>query len=178
MNSNKKSVQPKKAAKIWEFVMDRYELHVHTSFEITLILSGSIQHVCNGVTTTLTEGHVIFLSPNCIHRYYSSGESTKIINFTFPLELVSDDVWKYVDMSKVPLIVKPEGEALVSIKDTLNSIYSLSKEYRQPLEESVYLKTMVEWLVLKLFSCDNSSDMKEDNFSPAIMYIHNNFIPQ
>lgn len=161
--------------RIWEFAFERFELHVHKSFEITLVLSGSIQQMCNGTTTTLTEGYVTFISPNCIHQYYSSGEKAKIINLTFHSDIVSNDVWKYVDMTKVPLIMKLEGDALVAIKDTLNSIHALSPGYMEPLEKSVYLKNMIEWLVLKLFSYANSSVMKEDSFSPAVIYIHSNF---
>lgn len=161
--------------RIWEFTMERFELHVHKSFEITLVLSGSIQQMCNGNTTTLSEGHITFISPNCIHQYYSSGEKAKIINLTFYSDIITNDVWKYVDMSKMPLIIKLEGDALAAVRDTLNSIHSLSKGYMEPLEKSEYLTIMIEWLILKLFSYANSSVMKEDSFSPAVIYIHSNF---
>ena len=165
----------KSYVRIWEFTFERFDIHVHASFEITLLLSGSIQQMCNGVTKTLTAGDVTFISPNCIHQYYSSGEEAKIINLTFYPDVVSNDVWKYVDVSKMPLVMKLDGDKLTSIKDTLDSIHALSPGYMEPLEKSVYLKTMIEWLILKIFSYANSSAMKEDNFSPAIIYIHSNF---
>lgn len=161
--------------KIWDFTLERFMLHDHQNFEITLIVSGSIHHMCNGVTTVLEEGYITFLSPNCIHQYYSSGESAKIINLTFNPGFVSDDVWKYMDMAKMPLIIKLEGNDLISVRDTLDSIHALSEEYMKPLKESVYLKTLVEWLVLKLSKLNGSSVMKEDSLSPAVIYIHSNF---
>lgn len=161
--------------KIWDFTLQRFMLHDHHAFEITLLISGSIRHMCNGVTSILEAGDITFLSPNCIHQYYSSGESAKIINLTFYPQFVSDDVWKYVDVSKLPLIIKLEGDNLIAVRDTLNSIYALSEEYMKPLKESIYLKIMVEWLVLKLLQLSSSSVMHEDSLAPAVIYIHSNF---
>lgn len=161
--------------KIWEHTLERFYFHVHSSFEITLILSGSINQMCNGITQTLTEGDITFISPNCIHQYISTGEKVKILNLTFYNDIVSTDVWEYVDMSKIPLAISLRGDNLIAIKNTLDSICALSRGYRQPLEKTVYLKSMIEWLILKIFSCVTSS-MSADSFSPAIIYIHSNFI--
>lgn len=161
--------------KVWEYTFDRFMLHDHVNFEITLILSGKIHHMCNGVTTCLEEGYITFLSPNCIHQYYSTGGSAKILNLTFYPQFVSDDVWKCVDVSQLPFVIKLDGDLLTAVRDTMTSIHKLSEGYMQPLKESVYLKTMVEWLVLKLSSFGCSSMMKEDSFNPAIIYIFGNF---
>lgn len=165
-------------AKIWTMQLERYELHDHNGFEITLILSGKLRQMCNGVTTMLKEGDITFLSPNCIHQYISTGEPAEIINLTFPRQFVSDDVWKYADMTKMPLVIHLEGDVLSACRETLFSVLALSKAPMEPLPENTYLKNMIEWLVLKLFARANDSMAVEDSFSPAIIYIHSHFTQQ
>ncbi|MBQ9915359.1 MAG: AraC family ligand binding domain-containing protein, partial [Clostridia bacterium] len=178
MSERKKQPQTDNAAKIWTVRLKSYELHDHNGFEITLILSGKLRQMCNGVTKVLKEGDITFLSPNCIHQYSSAGEPADIINLTFPRHFVSDDVWKYADMTKIPLIIHLEGEMLSAFRETLFSILALSQKPMEPLPASTYLKNMIEWLVLKLFSHANDSAAEEDSFSPAIIYIHSHFTQQ
>ena len=44
-------------------------LHDHPFFEIFYIVDGSLQHVFNGVTETLTTGDVYFLNPEDAHCF-------------------------------------------------------------------------------------------------------------
>ena len=44
-------------------------LHTHTYFEIVYILSGSIEHLCNETSHTLSRGSFLILSPQIVHCF-------------------------------------------------------------------------------------------------------------
>ena len=69
-------------------------LHLHDSFELTLVTSGSLSAVVDGQEYTLRAGQGLFLFPNCIHSY-KTPHSSRCCALIFPAALVGEYYEKY-----------------------------------------------------------------------------------
>ena len=151
-------------------------VHMHTFFEFEFALSGSILHVIEEETSVFKGGDICFISPSTVHHFMSTEEHPGVERYTlyFDPDLISEDIWKSIDIQSLPLCLHTKGEVFCTLQHMFQTLLSLSDTPHLP--DTPFVKWTLEWLILYLFQnhpVKNTSAAA--SLQPALLYIQNHF---
>jgi|GEM_PF-1047958 len=154
------------------------QVHSHTFFEIEFALSGSVNHIVNNSATIFQGGDIWFLSPSSVHHFYGDAQHPGVERFLlyFDPALISNAVWKAIDVHALPFCLHLEGEELRMLRHIFRTL--LSHADKKVLPRTSIVKQTVEWIILYLFEKHTPAAPVSPAFSqlqPALIYIQSHF---
>lgn len=99
-------------------------IHMHSFFEIEIIMSGRGQHNLNGISYSIEEGSLVFLTPIDFHSIEPDG-SARIINISFDSEMIPPELQLRFMNRRENMLFKLEQ---AEIENILNVVNLLKKE--------------------------------------------------
>ena len=151
-------------------------VHMHTFFEFEFALSGSILHIIEDETTVFQGGDIWFISPSTVHHFMSTNDHPGVERYTlyFDPALISEDIWKSIDIQALPLCLHAEGNDFLTLQHMFQTLLSLSDT--PYLSDTPFVKWTLEWLILYLF---RNHPVKNPStaaaLQPALLYIQSHF---
>jgi len=165
------------SATLCQAPLAHFMVHSHDFFEIEFALSGSVNHLVNDKVTTFRGGDIWFLSPSTVHHFYCDAQHPGVERFLlcFSPSVISDTVWKAVDVHAIPFHIHLEGDDFRTFQSMFRLL--LSQTVNKTLPRTSFVKWTLEWIVLQLFDKHSPTPMATDisQLHPALVYIHSHF---
>lgn len=147
---------------------DDYVAHAHLHYEIFYILSGTIVHILNGESRTLSVGDTVFLSPNDVHSFVRPSNAVHrdiIFTESFFQTLLSQISYTLEDFHKKANKSFHLSDEKISILENLLKNY-LSFYFSQKQESILISHTVLSLLFSNMLLTESKNVQQTNNLLP------------
>lgn len=151
-----------------------YNMHMHSFFEIEIILNGSGKTICNNKTYELKSGLVSFLTPTDFHKYLPATDMY-LIRIHFTLESVDFSFLEsfYNLKNNVIYLNDEQFERITTLCHLLKN--NTFEGQAGDIFASQVLQTLLHSLKNEFENASSSYENLPSSIQKAIIYIHSHF---
>ncbi len=153
--------------------INSYNMHMHSFFEIEMILSGSGKTICNNKTYSLKSGMVSFLTPTDFHKYIIDSEMY-LIRIHFDLDSVEFKFLEYFYnlKSNVTYLNQEQTDRIIGLCHLLKN--NTFGGHTGDVFASHILETILHSLKNEFESVSSYDDLPS-SIQKSLIYIHSHF---
>lgn len=157
-------------------IMRETPLHWHNFIEIELVLSGTGEHIHNGIASTLKKGHVSLFRINDYHAI-KNVQDLYVLSLSIKDSAISEKTLTLLNSTQNNLAFDLDDETFNTV---LFFCEACIKEYSFHNRNEEYIKNLLECVLILLLRTDSSEAMpvpKQHNsqINSAINYLHSHF---
>lgn len=154
------------------------DVHWHSHYMLTLVISGSTTHMINGVASRLQPGSVILLSPLDFHKNtFDDGEVVTLQRVKFSDKLFLDRLSAFCNVDSFPLVSRLSEEDF-AIAKTLFHLLEKEVENRNNLGMHEFSCSLIQQLVILSLRNPNAKaneERQKRQIRQAMLYTQTHF---
>ncbi len=157
-------------------IVNDVNLHWHNYIEIELVLSGTAEHIHNGIISHLKKGHVSIFRINDYHSIQNSN-NLELINLSIKDNAISERTLTQLNSTQNNLSFDLDNETFNTI---LFFCEACSKENALHNRNEYYIKHLLECILILLLRQDTLTikpikKQQNSQLNTAINYLHSHF---